>query len=297
MTNEEIIRAIRSGQRELMADLYENNKKFIFAIVKYIGIQPDDYEDAMQDAYFGLYEAVNGFDTDKGYKFLTYAKYHIQTAIQRGYNNALHVPEYIRDTARKIKQVRNNLTTVLGRTPTAAELSDNTGLDIQTLNYTLNAVKPVKSIYEPLDGDMDNLTIADSIEDESITFEDDIAATDERRIVHSLIKELPEAERKVIQLYYFSRLTRNEIARRLEISPTEVRCYINKGLRLLRKTKLGRLFVEYEVDRRTNFYNPRGLNAFKTTWTSATEQTVIRREYLESEIILAAENKGGYNGF
>ena len=38
----------------------------------------------MQDAYFGLYEAVKGFDESKGYKFLTYAKYHIQTAIQRG---------------------------------------------------------------------------------------------------------------------------------------------------------------------------------------------------------------------
>lgn len=297
MTNEEIIKAIRSGRRELMADLYENNKKFIFAVVKYIGIQPNDYEDAMQDAYFGLYEAVNGFDTDKGYKFLTYAKYHIQTAIQRGYNNTLHVPEYIRDTARKIKQVRNNLTTVLGRTPTAAELSDNTGFDIQTLNYTLNAVKPVKSIYEPLDGDMDNLTIADSIEDESITFEEDIAAADERRIVHSLIKELPEAERKAIWLYYLQSIPIKEIARRLRITPIEARCLINKGLRLLRKPELLQRLLEDEVDRRTDFYNPRGLNAFKTTWTSATEQTVIRREYLENEIILAAENKGGYTGF
>lgn len=148
---------------------------------------------------------------------------------------------------------------------------------------------------------MDNLTIADSIEDKSITFEDDIAAADEQRKIKTVIKDemekLPEAERKVIQLYYFSRLTRNEIARRLEISPTEVRGYINKGLRLLRKTKLGRRLVEYEVDRRTDFYNPGGLKAFKNTWTSATEQTVIRREYLENEIILAAENTGGYNGF
>lgn len=130
MTNEGIVEKIQSGKRELMAELYEQNRHFIFALVKRNGIQPDLFEDAMQDAYFGLDAVVNGFDANKGYKFLTYAKNHIQVAIKRGYNNTLHVPEYIRNSAQKIKQVQNDLTAALGRTPTAAELSDNTGLEI-----------------------------------------------------------------------------------------------------------------------------------------------------------------------
>ena len=77
MSNEELVKLIRGGKCELMGELYTQNRRFIMAIVKRIGIQSDNYEDAMQDAYFGLHEAVRRFDERKGYKFLTYAKYHM----------------------------------------------------------------------------------------------------------------------------------------------------------------------------------------------------------------------------
>lgn len=67
MSNEELVKHIKQGENSLMSDLYMNCRRFIIAIIKHIGIeQAEDCEDAMQDAYFGLYEAVKRFDESKG---------------------------------------------------------------------------------------------------------------------------------------------------------------------------------------------------------------------------------------
>ena len=45
--------------------LYDQNKQFIYKIAKKL-IMFSDIEDLMQEAYFGLYEAVNRFDSSHG---------------------------------------------------------------------------------------------------------------------------------------------------------------------------------------------------------------------------------------
>lgn len=281
MTNEKIVMLIKQGNGALMADLYENNKRFICDVIKHIGIQPENYEDAMHDAYFGLHEAVNGFDESKGYKFLTYAKHYIQRAIQRGQCDTLHIPDYIRITARKIKRIQIQLTQQLNRTPTASELSCFTAIDTETIKYILNTVKPLKSIYEPI---ADDLFLGDTIADTSIDFENDIADSDERIYIHETLKAiiytLPEAERTAIQLHYLQGLTYKEIGQIIGISIERVRQLINKGLQILRHKKDIYALFEDEIDSRTSFYRHKGLNAFNITWTSSTEQTVIDREYM-----------------
>lgn len=281
MTNEELVKAVRGGKREFMAELYEQNRRFIFSIVKHIGIQADEYEDAMQDAYFGLYEAVQGYDAGKGYKFLTYAKYYIQSAVQRGQNNALHIPEYMYITARKIKRMRDKLTQELNRIPTTAELSEYTGIDIKTITYILNTVKPVKSIYEPLSGDTEGLIVGDSIEDKTITFERDTANADEARYIRGIIDNaLAGAEKEAVILFYFKGMTNTDIAEHLQLTASEVQKHISKGLRKLRHPRISKRLIDTDIDRCTSFYRHKGIKAFNTTWTSSTEQTVLDRDYI-----------------
>lgn len=285
MMNEEIVKHIKQGDTSLMSDLYEQNKRFIFALVNHIGIQPDNYEDAMQDAYFGIYEAVQGYDESKGYKFLTYAKYYIQTAIQRGQSDALHIPEYVYNTARKIKRIRDSLTQELNCIPSMAELSECTGIDTKTIKYILNTVKPVKSIYEPLGSDTEGLTVGDSIEDKTVTFESDIAAADEARYIRTVIENtLTGAEREAVTLFYFKGMTYTDIAELKQLTAADVRKYISRGLRKLRHPRISKRLLDMDIDRRTSFYRHTGVKAFNTTWTSSTEQTVLDREYMAKQI-------------
>lgn len=155
MSNEELVERIKQGENSLMSDLYMNCRRFIIAIIKHIGIeQAEDCEDAMQDAYFGLYEAVKGFDESKGYKFLTYAKYHIQTAIQRGKLKSSDLPEYVYSQRRQILRKRSELMQSLGRYPTQAELALKMNMDVKTVNYILNVAKPIKLFMRVWRGQM-----------------------------------------------------------------------------------------------------------------------------------------------
>lgn len=284
MSNEELVERIKQGENSLMSDLYMNCRRFIIAIIKHIGIeQAEDCEDAMQDAYFGLYEAVKGFDESKGYKFLTYAKYHIQTAIQRGKLKSSDLPEYVYSQRRQILRKRSELMQSLGRYPTQAELALKMNMDVKTVNYILNVAKPIKSIYEDVKG-VDNLTVGDTIPDNRIDFENTIAAADERACVRAVVEELPEAEKEIIKLSYFEGLPYSVIAQQINKSVEWVRQLKQRGLRQLRHPRISKRLLDEDVDRRTLFYSHRGVSTFNTTWTSSTEQTVLQREYLKKQL-------------
>lgn len=284
MSNEELVECIKQGENSLMSDLYMNCRRFIIAIIKHIGIeQAEDCEDAMQDAYFGLYEAVKGFDESKGYKFLTYAKYHIQTAIQRGKLKSSDLPEYVYSQRRQILRKRSELMQSLGRYPTQAELALKMNMDVKTVNYILNVAKPIKSIYESVEG-TDELIVSDTIPDNRIDFENTIAAADERACVRAVVEELPEAEKEIIKLSYFEGLPYSVIAQQINKSVERVRQLKQRGLRQLRHPRISKRLLDEDVDRRTLFYSHRGVSTFNTTWTSSTEQTVLQREYLKKRL-------------
>ena len=284
MSNEELVERIKQGENSLMSDLYMNCRRFIIAIIKHIGIeQAEDCEDAMQDAYFGLYEAVKGFDESKGYKFLTYAKYHIQTAIQRGKLKSSDLPEYVYSQRRQILRKRSELVQSLGRYPTQAELALKMNMDVKTVNYILNVAKPIKSIYESVEG-TDELIVSDTIPDNRIDFENTIAAADERACVRAVVEELPEAEKEIIKLSYFEGLPYSVIAQQINKSVERVRQLKQRGLRQLRHPRISKRLLDEDIDRRTLFYSHRGVSTFNTTWTSSTEQTVLQREYLKKQL-------------
>lgn len=284
MSNEELVERIKQGENSLMSDLYMNCRRFIIAIIKHIGIeQAEDCEDAMQDAYFGLYEAVKGFDESKGHKFLTYAKYHIQTAIQRGKLKSSDLPEYVYSQRRQILRKRSELMQSLGRYPTQTELALKMDMDVKTVNYILNVAKPIKSIYESVKG-VDNLTVGDTIPDNRIDFENTIAAADESACVRAVVEELPEAEKEIIKLSYFEGLPYSVIAQQINKSVERVRQLKQRGLRQLRHPRMSKRLLDEDIDRRTLFYSHRGVSTFNTTWTSSTEQTVLQREYLKKQL-------------
>ncbi|MBD5521415.1 MAG: hypothetical protein HDR03_09385 [Lachnospiraceae bacterium] len=74
MSNETLVQRIKGGYSvpEDMQALYENNLPLIRKFIKpYTAYEP--IEDLMQESYFGLWEAVKHYETDKNVQFMTYA--------------------------------------------------------------------------------------------------------------------------------------------------------------------------------------------------------------------------------
>ena len=76
MSNEELVEQIRNGYHvtENMQVLYENNLPLIKRFIKpYTYYEPED--DLLQEAYFGLWEAVRHYESSENVLFMTYARY------------------------------------------------------------------------------------------------------------------------------------------------------------------------------------------------------------------------------
>ena len=84
MTNEALVERIRNGYSVTgnMQLLYENNLPLIKRYIKpYTAYEP--MEDCLQEAYFGLWEAVKRYETSENVLFMTYAGYWIKQSVQR----------------------------------------------------------------------------------------------------------------------------------------------------------------------------------------------------------------------
>lgn len=78
MTNEALVERIKNGYSVTnnMQLLYEKNLTLIKKYIKpYTVYEP--MEDCLQEAYFGLWEAVKRYETSENVLFMTYAMYWI----------------------------------------------------------------------------------------------------------------------------------------------------------------------------------------------------------------------------
>lgn len=74
-TNEEIIRDIKNGL-DVKSNMYQLYKQNLTLIKRWSSkyIHQSDVDDVLQECYIAMHNAVQGFDTEKEYKFTTYLK-------------------------------------------------------------------------------------------------------------------------------------------------------------------------------------------------------------------------------
>lgn len=85
MTNEEMVRAIQNGRRDLIPQLWDQVVDFIrYMASKRLKSAPEEkqdlFDDMVNEAYFYVLRAVETFDSARGTLFITHLQYHIKTA-------------------------------------------------------------------------------------------------------------------------------------------------------------------------------------------------------------------------
>src|SRR3982751_4060624 len=86
---------------------------------------PDEVEldDLMSAGIFGLMDAINAFDLDRGVKFETYCAPRIRGAILDELRSMDWVPRLVRSRAHKLDGASKQLEVELGRAPTSEEVA------------------------------------------------------------------------------------------------------------------------------------------------------------------------------
>ena len=92
--------------------------------------------DLIQSGIFGLVDAIEKFEPERGLKFETYAMQRIRGAILDDLRAQDWVPRSVRGRAREVERALERLGAQLRRTPTDAELAEELGLSASASSAT-----------------------------------------------------------------------------------------------------------------------------------------------------------------
>ena len=189
-----------------------------------------EQSDLVSYGIFGLIDAIEKFDPERGYKFETYAIARIKGSILDELRSIDWVPRSVRAKAREIERAIAKLEGDLHRGPTDDELATELGWEESQLQTTLSQISFVGlvALDEMLSvGDRgESMTLGDTIADGSEGPVGMYEVEEMRHILAQAINRMPDREKIVLTLYYYEGLTLAEIGQVLGVTESRV-CQIH----------------------------------------------------------------------
>ena len=290
MTNEQLVAEIRNGYSvtDNMQLLYQENlpliKKIIQPYYKY-----EEIEDLLQEAYFGLYEAVKHYETSENVLFMTYATFWIKQAVQRyvnKYGSVVRIPSHTKQKIIRYKKNVIKLTQDLGRIPTRGEIAEYMAVNVSEVEHLEIYSQSIASLDSPVNDDSDQ-TLIDSIQDDCNIENNIINEMYDRYSKNELwdiVEEYTsERENHIIREYFLYNKSMPEIAKNENVTVSRIREIREKGLRKLKFGKAKRELIEkFDIVDSGIYKNGYG-NFTQHNNTSKVEYIAIRRAELQEE--------------
>ena len=195
---------------------------------------PQNIEQADLVSYgiFGLIDAIDKFDLERGFKFETYAISRIKGAIIDELRSIDWVPRSVRAKARSIERAYSKLENELKRSPEDSEVAAELDMTEPELAGVLSQISftglvALDDLLNASSSDRSSgTTVADTISDGA---HDPVQAFEVDEMKHLLadaINRMPDRERLVLTLYYYEGLTLAEIGEVLSVTESRV-CQIH----------------------------------------------------------------------
>lgn len=228
----DLIAKSQSGQADARDQLVLSNQRLVWAVVQRFlgrGYEPDDL---FQIGCIGLMKAVDKFDLSYDVKFSTYAVPMIIGEIQRFLrdDSTVKVSRSLKETAKKIRHVRDDLAKDLGRQPVISEIAEALQIEPSEVVFAQEALRSPASIHETVfENDGDPIYLMDQIADE------DNEVWFDKIALHDTLSHLPERERLIVYLRFFKDKTQSDVANVLGISQVQVSRLEKRILRYIKE--------------------------------------------------------------
>ena len=183
-----------------------------------------EVDDLISAGIFGLMDAIEAYDPDRGVKFETYCLPRIKGSILDELRSMDWVPRLVRTRAHQLSKATQSLEACLGRKPTKKETAKELNLDMDEFNRlqrdaTAVNVVSLNTQYSDGDGEKDIREI-DIIKDKKSDAPP--IEAQKRDLKNLLTKGLTRAERLIVVLYYYEEMTMKEIGATLDLSESRV---------------------------------------------------------------------------
>jgi len=205
---------------------------------------PDEVEldDLISAGTFGLLDAIEAFEPERGIKFETYCAPRIRGAILDELRFMDWVPRLVRSRAHKLESTRQALETEFGRIPDQTEIAERLGVSTKEFHKIVRDAHAVSQIsFNRKRYDSDG---ARQVEELNLLSDpkgsDPVSLTHRRDIKALITKGFSRAEVLIITLYYYEGMTMKEIGSTLDLSESRVSQIHSSILQRLKEQLAGR---------------------------------------------------------
>lgn len=234
-------RLAEQGNQAAKDKLVQANLRFVVNVAKKYQNQGLPLSDLISEGNIGLMNAIDRFDVDKGYHFISYAVWWIRQAILKAIcekSRMIRLPLNRANELVQIEKVRKDIQGSRGEVAEIKKIAQTLNMDQDHVADLINISRELISLETPVYAEKDSSILGDFVEDEGYTAPDtQMIEKALKADINETLGTLTDKESEIVQ-YRFglngrSPLSLKEIGDRYHLTKERIRQIEKKALKRL----------------------------------------------------------------
>jgi len=249
-------RRAAKGENASKEALVRANLRFVVNVAKKYQNQGLPLVDLISEGNIGLMNAIDRFDVERGYHFISYAVWWIRQAILKAIcekSRMIRLPLNRANELVQIEKARKALQADFGMDPEIKDIADILEMDKSHVSDLINISRDLISLESPVNSDKDASLVGDFIENELYVAPDEIIIEQTlREDINTILKTLSDKESEILQ-YRFGLngrrpMSLKEIGDKYKLTKERIRQIEKKAIKRLQHPTRSHLLKAYVLN-------------------------------------------------
>jgi RNA polymerase primary sigma factor len=246
-------RQAREGDEHSKEVLIKSNLRFVVNVAKKYQNQGLPLSDLISEGNIGLMNAIDRFDVDKGYHFISYAVWWIRQAILKAIcekSRMIRLPLNRANELVQIEKVRKEIQGSKGEVAEMRQIAETLNMSEEHVADLVNIARDLISLETPVYAEKDSSLLGDFVEDvgyqppETLMIEKSL-----KDDINEVLSSLSDKEAEIVQFRFGlngrSPLSLKEIGDRYGLTKERIRQIEKKALKRLQHPKRAQYLEAY----------------------------------------------------